>query len=67
MLIEARKLTTFRENYVDPKAVERIPKPSYKLLKDKKLRDMLAEYQLPTSGPKEQLIARHTQCVVYYL
>ncbi|KAL5533382.1 RAD18 [Sanghuangporus sanghuang] len=46
--------------------VERIPKPSYKLLKDKKLREMLAEYQLSTSGAREQLIARHTQFVLLY-
>ncbi|KAL5490559.1 RAD18 [Sanghuangporus weigelae] len=56
-----------RETLTDPGGhVERIPKPSYKLLKDKKLREMLSEYQLSTSGSREQLIARHTQFVLLY-
>ena len=47
--------------------LERIPKPSYAVLKDKKIREMLAEYDLPTTGTREQMVARHTQYVTKYL
>ncbi|KAI5119098.1 hypothetical protein M0805_004869 [Coniferiporia weirii] len=46
--------------------VERLPKPSYPVLKEKKIREMLAEHQLSTIGSKEQLVARHTQFVLMF-
>ena len=47
--------------------MERLPKPSYSVLKDKKIREMLYEHQLPTTGSREQLIARHTQYVLRFI
>ena len=41
---------------------DRIPKPPYDVLKDKKIRELLSEYDLPTTGTREQMIGRHTQC-----
>lgn len=46
---------------------DKLPRPSYSVLKDKKIRDMLAEYELQTAGTREQLIARHSQHVLFQL
>ena len=40
---------------------ERLPKQNYSVLKDKRLRELLADYQLATTGSREQLISRHSQ------
>ncbi|KAH8117617.1 hypothetical protein DFH11DRAFT_1724600 [Phellopilus nigrolimitatus] len=47
-------------------SVERLAKPSYSVLRDKKIRDMLFEQGLPTTGSKEQLIARHSHYVLLF-
>lgn len=36
-----------------------LPKPNYDTLKDKQIKDMLAEQQLPTTGDRSAWIARH--------
>ncbi|KAG5639536.1 hypothetical protein H0H81_000683 [Sphagnurus paluster] len=40
-----------------------LPKASYGTLKDKKLKEMLVEQGLPTSGDRTQWIQRHQRCV----
>ncbi|KAF9466269.1 hypothetical protein BDZ94DRAFT_1251555 [Collybia nuda] len=43
-----------------------LPKASYGMLKDKKLKEMLAEHGLPTTGERTLLIKRHQQWVMAY-
>ena len=38
---------------------DRLPSASYNMLKDKKIREMLAEHGLPTAGERTALVARH--------
>ncbi|PAV23316.1 dna repair [Pyrrhoderma noxium] len=45
---------------------ERLPKQNYSVVKDKRLRELLADYQLATTGSREQLIARHSQFVLLF-
>ncbi|EJD06122.1 uncharacterized protein FOMMEDRAFT_166391 [Fomitiporia mediterranea MF3/22] len=59
-----KKPISSREN--EGGTIERLPKPSYSVLKDKKVREMLAEQELSTAGSREQLIARHTQFVLLF-
>jgi len=40
-----------------------LPKASYTVLKEKQIRDLLAAYDLTTSGDRSQLIARHERSV----
>ena len=40
-----------------------IPKASYAVLKDRQIRDLLAENDLSTSGDRSQLVARHERSV----
>jgi hypothetical protein len=47
----------------DPDADEPLPKKSYGVLKDKQLRELLQEYDLPTQGDRNTMIARHSQYV----
>lgn len=44
-------------------STEKLPKPPYSVLKEKKIREMLAEHDLATTGSKDQLVARHSQYV----
>ena len=39
--------------------MERLPKVSYDVLKDKALRELLSSQQLPVSGDRNMRIARH--------
>lgn len=48
-------------------SAERLPKPNYHSLKEKKIREMLNEYGVPSLGAKGQLVARHTQYVLLYI
>ncbi|KAI0318436.1 hypothetical protein OF83DRAFT_1182403 [Amylostereum chailletii] len=43
-----------------------IPKVSYAVLKDKQLRDLLSEHELPSTGDRHVLIARHQRWVALY-
>ncbi|RDB24183.1 Postreplication repair E3 ubiquitin-protein ligase rad18 [Hypsizygus marmoreus] len=43
-----------------------LPKASYATLKDKKLKEMLAEHGLPVSGDRNLLIQRHQRWVMTY-
>jgi len=43
-----------------------LPKASYTVLKEKQIRDLLAAYDLSTSGDRSQLIARHERWVAVY-
>ncbi|KAI0303529.1 hypothetical protein B0F90DRAFT_1711692 [Multifurca ochricompacta] len=43
-----------------------LPKASYTVLKDKQIRDLLAAYNLSTTGDRPQLIARHERWVALY-
>jgi len=43
-----------------------LPKASYTVLKEKQIRDLLAAYDLSTSGDRPQLIARHERWVSVY-
>ena len=40
-----------------------LPKESYAVLKDRKIKDMLLAYQLPTTGDRNICIARHSRYV----
>jgi E3 ubiquitin-protein ligase RAD18 len=40
-----------------------LPKASYAVLKDRQIRDLLAENDLSTAGDRSQLIARHERSV----
>jgi E3 ubiquitin-protein ligase RAD18 len=40
-----------------------LPKVSYAVLKDRQIRDLLAENDLSTAGDRSQLIARHERSV----
>lgn len=42
---------------------DRLPKVSYHILKEKQLRELLAQHSLNTTGDKNTLIARYQQCV----
>ncbi|KZV70607.1 hypothetical protein PENSPDRAFT_579153 [Peniophora sp. CONT] len=43
-----------------------LPKVSYNMLKDKQIRDLLAEQELPTTGDHTTLVARHQRWVSIY-
>ncbi|KAG6811325.1 hypothetical protein H0H92_007989 [Tricholoma furcatifolium] len=43
-----------------------LPKAAYSTLKDKRLKEMLVEYGLPTSGDRPQWIQRHQRWVILY-
>ncbi|EIM90270.1 uncharacterized protein STEHIDRAFT_74932 [Stereum hirsutum FP-91666 SS1] len=43
-----------------------LPKVSYSMLKDKRIRDYLAEWDLSTTGDKSALTARHQRWVMIY-
>ncbi|KAG7086504.1 hypothetical protein E1B28_002457 [Marasmius oreades] len=43
-----------------------LPKKSYGVLKDKAIRELLQEYDLPAYGDRNTLIARHQQWVILY-
>ncbi|KIM87497.1 hypothetical protein PILCRDRAFT_815020 [Piloderma croceum F 1598] len=43
-----------------------LPKESYAVLKDRKIKDMLLAYQLPTNGDRNTCIARHSRWVMTY-
>ncbi|KLO10664.1 hypothetical protein SCHPADRAFT_942681 [Schizopora paradoxa] len=45
---------------------ERLPKVSYSVQKDKKIRDLLQEHGLSLNGTREQQIARHQHYVTLY-
>ena len=45
------------------KAMERLPQLNYSLLKDNALRKKLSELGIPSGGPKDLLIRRHTEWV----
>ncbi|KAG8973340.1 E3 ubiquitin-protein ligase rad18 [Tulasnella sp. 425] len=45
---------------------ERLPKEAYDTLKDKQLRERLGRFDLPTSGSRTKLQARHERWVVIY-
>lgn len=49
----------------DPSATP-IPKVAYRTLKDKRLREMLSDHDLPTTGDKDTLIRRHERWVLLY-
>ena len=40
-----------------------LPKVSYDTLKDKKIRELLAEEKLPTTGDRATCVERHKKCV----
>ncbi|KAI6042992.1 hypothetical protein EDC04DRAFT_2563141 [Pisolithus marmoratus] len=46
--------------------MERLPKASYAVLKDKVLRDLLLSQKLPTTGDRNTWIARHQRWVMIY-
>ncbi|KAI6007833.1 hypothetical protein EDC04DRAFT_2582702 [Pisolithus marmoratus] len=46
--------------------MERLPKASYAVLKDKVLRDLLLSQKLPTTGDRNTWIARHQRWVMMY-
>lgn len=50
----------------DPDEDEPLPKKSYGVLKDKQIRELLQEYDLPTHGDRNTLINRHTQWVTLF-
>ncbi|KAL0577372.1 E3 ubiquitin-protein ligase rad18 [Marasmius crinis-equi] len=43
-----------------------LPKKSYGVLKDKAIRELLQEHDLPTNGDRNALVARHQQWVILY-
>lgn len=43
-----------------------IPKVAYHTLKEKRLREMLSDHDLPTTGDKDTLIRRHERWVLLY-
>ncbi|THV07989.1 hypothetical protein K435DRAFT_833278 [Dendrothele bispora CBS 962.96] len=43
-----------------------LPKKSYGTLKDKAIKELLSEHNLPTTGDRNTLIARHQQWVIIY-
>lgn len=43
-----------------------IPKVAYHTLKEKRLREMLSDHDLPTTGDKDTLIRRHERWVLVY-
>ncbi|VDC03901.1 unnamed protein product [Peniophora sp. CBMAI 1063] len=43
-----------------------LPKASYNMLKDKQVRDLLSEHELPTAGDRATLVARHQRWVSIY-
>ncbi|KAK1219853.1 E3 ubiquitin-protein ligase rad18 [Marasmius sp. AFHP31] len=45
---------------------EPLPKKSYGVLRDKAIRELLFEHDLPTGGDRNTLIARHQQWVILY-
>jgi hypothetical protein len=55
----------YRES--DDVSDERLPKVSYGTLKDKRLKEMLAEHNLETHGDRNLLIQRHQRSVSYHL
>ncbi|EEB94785.1 hypothetical protein MPER_06346, partial [Moniliophthora perniciosa FA553] len=50
----------------DPDEDDPLPWKSYGVLKDKQIRELLQEYDLPTHGDRNTLINRHTQWVTLY-
>jgi E3 ubiquitin-protein ligase RAD18 len=52
---------------IDDVESERLPKVSYGTLKDKKLKEMLAEHNLATHGDRNLLIQRHQRSVLCHL
>ncbi|KAI6110124.1 hypothetical protein F5141DRAFT_828355 [Pisolithus sp. B1] len=46
--------------------IERLPKVSYAVLKDKVLKDLLLSQKLPTTGDRNTWIARHQRWVMMY-
>lgn len=46
--------------------IERLPKVSYAVLKDKVLKDLLISQKLPTTGDRSAWIARHQRWVMIY-
>ncbi|KAG8217246.1 hypothetical protein J3R82DRAFT_5335 [Butyriboletus roseoflavus] len=46
--------------------MEKLPKVSYDVLKDKALRELLSSQQLPLSGDRNTRIARHRRWVMMY-
>ncbi|KAG8527464.1 uncharacterized protein KY384_007616 [Bacidia gigantensis] len=46
-----------------PKAVERLPQINYSLLKDGALRKKMEELGIPSNGPRQLVIRRHTEWV----
>ncbi|KAG9318183.1 hypothetical protein JVU11DRAFT_262 [Chiua virens] len=51
----------------DPEdAMERLPKASYDVLKDKRLKDLLSANKLPVNGDRNARIARHRRWVMMY-
>ena len=57
--------------HVEQESAEPLPKVSYHTLKERRIREMLMEYDLPTNGDKDALASRHQryahQCDPYYL
>jgi E3 ubiquitin-protein ligase RAD18 len=49
----------FKKTNSDPTDSHPLPKASYAVLKDRQLKDMLIEYNLPTNGERSAWIARH--------
>ncbi|THH23148.1 hypothetical protein EUX98_g8030 [Antrodiella citrinella] len=45
---------------------EPLPKASYKLVKPKRLREMLQDLELPTTGDEKELVARHHRWVIIF-
>lgn len=43
------------------------PKVTYKVLKDKALRNLLKECGLPTEGTRQQCIRRHEEFILLYV
>lgn len=43
-----------------------LPKVSYNMLKDKQIRDLLSEHELPTTGDHATLVSRHQRWVSIY-
>ncbi|KAK7049404.1 E3 ubiquitin-protein ligase rad18 [Paramarasmius palmivorus] len=55
-----------RKGSRDPDTDEPLPKKSYGVLKDKQIRELLQEYDLPTQGDRNTMIARHSQWVTLF-
>ncbi|KAI0279826.1 hypothetical protein BGY98DRAFT_1089058 [Russula aff. rugulosa BPL654] len=64
-LLDGKRVGKEKEK-AEPELDTPIPKASYTVLKDKQIRDLLAAHDLPTSGDRSQLIARHERWVAVY-